>query len=62
MTNNHGGRRHGLNPEGPATIIRITLDDKTRQDLETLAIEEHVSRAEIVRRALRAYYWRRMTR
>ena len=56
----HGGRRHGLNPAGLATVIRITLDDETRQVLETLAVEEHVSRAEVVRRALRAY-WRRMT-
>ena len=54
-----GGRRHGLNPKGAATIIRITLDDQTKDLMEAAAALAEVSRAEIVRRALRMY-WQRM--
>jgi len=52
----HGGRRHGLNPKGAATIIQITLDDQTKDVLDVAAALASVSRAEIVRRALRAYW------
>jgi len=51
-----GGRRHGLNPKGAATIIQITLDDQTKDVLDAASALASVSRAEIVRRALRAYW------
>jgi len=52
----HGGRRHGLNAKGAATIIQITLDDQTKDVLDAASALAQVSRAEIVRRAL-AVYW-----
>ena len=55
----HGGRRHGLNPKGNATTIRIALDEQTFDLMDAAAALAEVSRAEIVRRALRMY-WQRM--
>ena len=55
----HGGRRHGLNPKGNATTIKIALDEQTFDLMEAAAALASVSRAEIVRRALRLY-WQRM--
>jgi len=52
----HGGRRHGLNPKGNATTIKIALDDQTKDVLDVAAALASVSRAEIVRRALRVYW------
>jgi len=52
----HGGRRHGLNPKGTATVIQITLDDQTKDVLDVAAALASVSRAEIVRRSIRVYW------
>ena len=52
----HGGRRHGLNAKGAATIIQITLDDQTKDVLDVAAALASVSRAEIVRRSIRVYW------
>jgi len=52
----HGGRRHGLNAKGAATIIQITLDDQTKDVLDAASALASVSRAEIVRRSIRVYW------
>ena len=55
----HGGRRHGLNVKGNAMTIKIALDEQTKDLMDAAAALAEVSRAEIVRRALRVY-WQRM--
>ena len=55
----HGGRRHGLNLKGNATTIKVALDEQTKDLMDAAAALAEVSRAEIVRRALRVY-WQRM--
>ena len=55
----HGGRRHGLNVKGNAMTIKIALDEQTKDLMDAAAARASVSRAEIVRRALRLY-WQRM--
>ena len=55
----HGGRRHGLNVKGNAMTIKIALDEQTKDLMDAAAALAEVSRAEIVRRALRMY-WQRM--
>ena len=55
----HGGRRHGLNARGNATTIKVALDEQTKDLMDAAAALAEVSRAEIVRRALRVY-WQRM--
>ena len=57
--NAHGGRRHGLNPKGDAMTIKIALDEQTKDLMDAAAALAEVSRAEIVRRALRVY-WQKM--
>ena len=52
MTTTHGGRRHGLDEQGPARplLMRLGADDWAR--LEALAAAWGCSYAEAMRRAL----------
>lgn len=50
MTNNtHGGRRHGLSPDGPATIFRVKMTEELKARIQDHAAEIGVSASEWLR-------------